>query len=417
MTTLSQRGFKCIKPAPEYLVKSFDAFQDRYDRKMNPNGFINLSIAENLLSLPYVAEKLSSAPAIPVQNLTYGNPEHFNRVMASFLGKHILGRSVNPAHIAVLNGATSVLDTFATVLCDEGDRVLTTGPGYRGLDNDVSGRAGAELVTACLEGEGDFERTPAMSITALDNAWVKAGGDKSKMKMAIICSPNNPTGEVLRPKVISDIVRWARLRKIHVIFDEIYARSVHADGVDFVSVLEVLDGDLGDYIHIAWSMSKDFCISGCRIGVLYSQNMELMRSINAFLAFFSMTSRHTQWALEHLLTDDDWVENYINMNRMRLGGAYKRMTARLDEMGVPYMEAEAGFFVWIDLRKWMGGETAQDEMELWSRLLETKVLLTPSSQCFGRRFGYFRVCFTAVEPDTLDLALKRLAGLLSSGCH
>lgn len=414
MSTLSERGRKSYRPMAEYLVKSFEAWKDEYHPKTNPNGFVNLSVAENLLSLPDVAAELSNAPPVPPENLTYGNPEHFTSVIASFLEKHILLRPVNPKHVSVMNGGTSVLDTFATVLCDAGDKVLLTGPGYRGLELDVGGRANADVVAACLEGEGDDEHDPVITVQALEKAWLKEGGRDSRIRMAIICSPNNPTGEVLSREVIMEIAQWAIQRKVHVIFDEVYARSVYSETAKFVSVLDVMDDKLGDYVHITWSFSKDLCISGCRVGIMYSQNPELMRSVSAFLAFFSMTSRHTQWALEHLVTNDKWLEDYFEKNRIRLAGAYKRVTGILESMDIPYMKAEAGFFVWVDLRKWMNGNTAEAEMELWKRILDTKVLLTPSSQSFARRFGYFRVCFAAVEPDALELGWKRMATVLNS---
>lgn len=407
MATLSIRGRESVKPLPEYLVRSFAAWGDEYNSIDNPDGFINLAVAENLLSLSFVSSHLSSAPPVPAHNLTYGNPDHFNEVIAKFFSAHITTRPVSPDHVTVLNGATSVIDALATVLCDPGDKVLTTGPGYRGLELDVSARAGAQVVIAALDEVS--EGNPITTVSALDKSWTEAGGTDSGIRMAIICSPNNPTGEVLAIDTLVDIVRWGRTKCIHVVFDEIYAKSVHSENARFCSVAQALDGDLGVDVHIVWSFSKDLCISGARIGVLYSQNSEVHDSINSFLANFMSTSRHTQWALQHLLTDDTWLTDYFEANRKRLRVAYKRITAVLDTLKVPYMPADAGFFVWVDLRKWMRGQSREDEEALWRQLCECKVLLTPASQCFGSRYGYFRVCFAAVDITTCEIALKRIA--------
>lgn len=326
---------------------------------------------------------------------------------------HITSYSVNPKHVVVLNGGTAVADTFATVLCDEGDRVLVTGPGYRGLEQDVGGRAGAKIVTASLDSESGLEKEPLMSVESLEEAWIKTGGENSRIRFAIICSPNNPTGEVLSRQMILDIVRWGQKREVHIVFDEVYAKSVHADDVQFVSVAEVMEGQLGDYVHILWSFSKDFCVSGCRVGVLYSQNEELIQSVQAFLQFFYMPSRHTGWALEHMLSNEIWLREFFEENQRKLAEAYRRTTAILDRLGIPYMKAEAGLFLWVDMRKWTRGTEAKHEIELWERLLETKVLLTPSSECFGCRYGYFRVCFAAVDAETMELAWERMTVVLN----
>lgn len=408
MATLSTRGRECIQPLPEYLQRSFVAWSDEYHPTKNPGGFINLAIAENLLSMQYVARQMSSAPPIPPSNLTYDRPEHFNGVIARFLSTHITNCAVSPNHIVVLNGATAVVDALATVLCDPGDKVLTTGPGYRGLELDVSGRAGAEIVIAALD-DSSVDRNPLASVPALEKAWVDAGGTNSRIRMAIICSPNNPTGEVLPKDTVLDIVHWGRSKGLHLIFDEVYAKSVHSESVQFCSVAEALDGDLGIDVHIVWTFSKDLCVSGARIGVLYSQSSELLESINSFLAHFSSTSRHTQWALEHLLTDNAWLNEYFESNRRRLRVAYLRFIGILEELGIPYMPADAGFFVWVNLRRWMQGVSREHEMELWRKICDCKVLLTPASQCFGSQYGYFRVCFAAVDIATCELAWNKIS--------
>lgn len=401
----------------DYLRKSFLISPDEYNPSTNPDGYINLSIAENVLSLGLVVEKLSATLPIPANQLRYGNADRLACAVAKFFQTHITSCATDPKHITILNGGTSVLDTLATVLCDAGDRVLITGPGYRGFELDFGGRAGAELVTACLEGEFGTERAPLMSVHALEEAWIKAGGDDSRIRAAVICSPNNPTGEVLRREVISEIVQWGQGRRVHVIFDELYAKSVYTDNVQFVSVAEVMGGNMGDYVHVVWSFSKDFCVSGCRVGVLYSQNEEVLECITSFLSFFSMPSRHTQWALEHMLNDETWIQEFLEENKKRLAEAYKMTTQNLNRLGIPFLKAEAGFFVWVDLRKWMKGSEVEHEMDLWERLLETKLLLTPSNECFGRRYGYFRICFSAVDAGTLELAWERMAALVGDGGH
>lgn len=416
MSGLSKRGLACIKPPAEYLLLSFAAWQNEYHPDTNPDGYINLSVAENLLSLPYVAEALSSAPPVPISNLNYGIANHFHDVLARFLSKHVLRVPVKGQHIVALNGATAVLDTLANVLCDSGDAVITTGPGYRGLEDDVGGRSGCSLVIAALDDIPDGEH-PYTTVEAFERAWQEAGGENSRIRMAIVLSPNNPTGEVLSRELVLDIVRWGRERNLHLVFDEVYARSIYGDGTTFVSVAEALEGDLGDDVHIVYSFSKDLCISGTRMGVLYSQNAQVLQTMLGFLRIFSSTSRHSQWAIEHVLGNDKWLEDYFEANSIRLRRAYDSFTTVLDGFGIPYMPAESGFFVWVDMRKWMNGDTAEDELVLWRKLNKAKVVVTPASQCFAKRFGFFRVCFAAVPSECVEEAWKRISDVLSTAAE
>ncbi|CDF35358.1 unnamed protein product [Chondrus crispus] len=226
--------------------------------------------------------------------------------------------------------------------------------------------------------------------------------------MLVVCSPNNPTGEVLDKETVVDVVRWARANGLHVVFDEVYANSVHAEGKEFCSVASALQGDLGDDVHVVWSFSKDFCLSGARVGILYSQNRDLMRSVDAFLSPLMSTSTPTQWALQAMIEDQPWLDDYFAANRRRLRHAYSRCTALLDDMAVPYVNAHAGLFVWADFRKWMSAESEECEMHLWRRFCDAKVFLTPASQCFGQRYGFFRICFAAVDVATCQVALNRI---------
>lgn len=413
MSTLSERGRKCTKTPPAYLVKSFEAWKDPFDPDSNPKGYINLSVAENALSLPFVSKKLQSAPPAALANLTYGTPEHFNDVMARFMSEKVFNTAVNGENIVVVNGGTSAIDCLATALCDEGDEVLTFGPGYRSLESDVQIRPGAKLITVPLDTKpGEKEREPRIEVEALQRMWEEKGGEDSQIKMVIVCTPNNPTGEVLSANVVRELAEWGAEKKIHMIFDEIYANSVFKEGVKFVSVVEEMNGSLGDYAHVVWSFSKDFCLSGCRVGLIYTQNKELITCLNSYLAFLSSPSRYTLWDLEQMLTDKEWVDEYLQGNKVRLRKAYQRLEINLKEMQIPFMEAEAGFFVWIDLREWMRNNTKEEEENLWEMLIEARVMLTPSNQCFGSRFGHFRVCYAAVDGVTLELGLRRMQNVL-----
>jgi 1-aminocyclopropane-1-carboxylate synthase 1/2/6 len=251
-----------------------------------------------------------------------------------------------------------------------------------------------------------------ITVDSLEAGWRAAGGIASRIKMVLLSSPNNPTGEVLAASSILEIVEWTRHRQVHLAMDEIYALSVFSDSA-FVSVAEVLDGELGCDVSIIWSMSKDFALSGCRVGVLYTKNEALLRTFMN-LSYFASTSRHTQYALSQMLEDTAWLDSYVKESKSRLAGAYSGLTTLLDKSNVPYLPSSAGFFVYIDLRAWLkGGVTIEAEHALWKVLIDdAKVILTPAGQMLCEDFGWFRCCFAAHSSIALRTGWKRMMTVL-----
>ena len=140
-----------------------------------------------------------------------------------------------------------------------------------------------------------------------------------KVKMLLLTNPNNPLGTVYSPNVVMSAINWAKSRKMHTIMDEIYALSVqsssdHRDSYplsldqkqssyDFISVINLLDNDLGDDVHFVWALSKDFGASGFRIGILYTQNELVLRALSN-LNIFSCVSHPMQLIMADFLVDD-----------------------------------------------------------------------------------------------------------------
>lgn len=417
-STLSARGRASLEPPPEYLQRSFEARANAYDESTNPEGTVDLSVAENRLSLPLVASALAAAAARsppPPSELVYGDMHgrlRLRRALARLFTTHLVGTEVDADNLAVTSGAGSVLDLLAMSCCDAGDRVLVTAPGYKGFENDFAARAACTVAVAELDAASAFR----VSAESLQRGWEAAGGESSRIKMVVIASPNNPTGEILSRERVRAIASWAREKGLHLVMDEIYGMSCHsAEGDDdrFSSVVEVLGGELGDQVHVVWSFSKDFCISGSRVGVLLTKN-EALLDVFRGKTYFSSPSANIQWTIAEMLEDEPWVDEYIVENNRRLSIAYSRATAALREMGIPFVPAKAGFFVCVDLRQWMYEMSQRAEYELWLKLCDAGVLLTPSSQMFSSSYGWFRCCFAAVSERAAECGWRRVRKVLAS---
>jgi 1-aminocyclopropane-1-carboxylate synthase len=180
----------------------------------------------------------------------------------------------------------------------------------------------------------------------------------------------------------------------------------------FQSVIRILDNNLGNDVHFLWALSKDFGSSGLRIGFLYSQNQMFVEALGN-LNIFSGISHPMQVITAELLTDDAFVDAFLDEARHRLSLSYGICVTKLEEMVIPFIPAEAGLFVYIDLSSLLPSKTFEGEDRLCNLITEyARVVLTPGQSQRERTPGMFRLCYAWVSPEVLEIAMERLSKLV-----
>ena len=218
-------------------------------------------------------------------------------------------------------------------------------------------------------------------------------------------------GRVYGRSDLEEVAAWCEERRLHLVWDEVYALSVFGDR-PFVSGGSLRPA-LGPRAHLVWAFSKDFAASGLRCGVLVSENEDVLRTVDG-LAYWSCCSGDTQALLEQMLADEHWVERYLREMRARLGAAYREVVGALAREGIPFLPGGAGFFVLVDVRRYLPETTWEEEQRLWSRLLtEGNVNLTPGSACRLGEPGFLRLCFAGQPAETVAEGVRRLGEVVS----
>lgn len=247
-------------------------------------------------------------------------------------------------------------------------------------------------------------------------------------RVLLISHPMNPLGICYPPDVIQEMVDWCREREIHLVSDEIYAGSVYRpDQAKFVSTLEVASSDsniddsseflgLGPFIHLVYAFSKDFALSGLRVGALYSENPEIRLPLQKLNDLCSISSQ-TQLLVERMLTTAShdpkvsWTRRFMARNHERLRARGDAWEQCLDQVGIPYLRATAGLFVWMDFSEFLPAEGTADEREraLYLELLmDYGLLFTPGRSMKNELPGFFRCVFTAASQVEFELGMERL---------
>jgi aspartate/methionine/tyrosine aminotransferase len=380
----------------------------------------------------WLVPALNRAVSIPA-NAIYYQPTQgrtdFIATMAAYIEDllHLQPFRLKRENLIVGAGCNAVLENLCFTLAEKGESVLIPTPYYAAFEFDLVARAGLRVepvTTQAHHAKQQQQQNDAQiyfpNTAALNAAYERCLQQESTPKILLISHPNNPLGICYPQSVVEECIQWCRERQIHLISDEIYAGSVYGENSDFVSALRLADRNeegLGPYVHWVYALSKDFALSGLRVGAAYTENEEIvlpLQKLNDLCCISSTTQLWTKMMLEHEHEEgESWVHAFRRMNYSRLAQRSAQLTAVLDDFQIPYLTPTAGLFVWIDLSRYLPSDShltpSEQERELYLELVHTYgLLLTPGLSMKNEQPGFFRCVFTAATEEEFALGLQRL---------
>nr|XP_009492013.1 PREDICTED: 1-aminocyclopropane-1-carboxylate synthase-like protein 1 [Pelecanus crispus] len=398
---LSARGnvANIFRGSAEEGYKAYHA--DKYDEDNNPNGIINFGTSENKLCFDLMSKRLTQTDMNLMEPPLLQYPDwkghmFLREEVARFLTYYCKAPApLKAENVIVLNGCGSLFSALATVLCDPGEAVLIATPFYGGITQSVFLYGNVKLVYAYLDSKitGTSTRPFQLTVEKLEKALQDARAEGVTVRALILLNPQNPLGDIYSLSELRDYLEFAKRHELHVIVDEIYMLSVFDESATFHSVLGMDRLPDPQRTHVMWGISKDFAVSGIRFGTLYTENQDVANAV-ASLCYFHGVCGPVQHKVAQLLRDRDWINQvYLRANHARLKAAHTYVTDELKTLGVPFLNRNAGFFVWIDFRKYLRTGTFEEEMLLWRRFLDNKVLLSCGKAFECSEPGWFRIIF------------------------
>ena len=134
-TSLSSRGARAADTTLRIDYGAYcEAIGNAYHPTDNLTGALPLNVAENRLSWLDLKAKIEAITSenevpewVPGYTSARGAPE-FREAIASFLAKHLTGCPIDPEHLGVSAGASSVIEMTSFILADAGDVAVIPAP-------------------------------------------------------------------------------------------------------------------------------------------------------------------------------------------------------------------------------------------------------------------------------------------------
>eukprot|EP00111_Clytia_hemisphaerica_P001465 TCONS_00004188-protein len=412
MPSLSRRACTKSKGQPNLLHTAwYRHHQNPYHPQQNPDGIINLGTAENRLLFDLIQEKLADIKLDQMhESYTHycklSGTDAFRQKLSAFFNRFMHPQEkIVEQDVYVMNGCGTVIETIGRSICNEGDGVLIPAPYYTGFKSDLEQRIAVKTIPVHLDCQG--KQAFQITLQKLEEALEGAEDSGIPVKALLLSNPNNPLGTVYTEEELEMMAEFCYNNDLHLVCDEIYLLSVYDQNASFKSLLSIKNfHKYRDHIHVVWGFSKDFSLSGFRVGVAITKNEELQHDLGS-QGYYTSVSTVTQYILEEMITDSQWLDKLVQINHQRLQQNRNLVAKKLSQTNIPFVYPQSGLFVWMNLSKCMKDQSLQNETELFEQLMNNGLYLVPGQAFETKENGWFRMIISN-EYQTVELALKRL---------
>ncbi len=204
-------------------------------------------------------------------------------------------KAVPPQQIFLGNGSDEVIDLLIRAFCEPGKEGIVILPPTYGMYE----------VSASIHNVG-IKKIQLTDNFQLDVECILSQVDK-KDKILFICSPNNPSGNLLDKK---DILELAGGFEGIIVIDEAY--------IDFAAEGSSLVAELGNYPNmlVMQTLSKAWGFAGLRMGLAFA-SVEMIALLNKIKPPYNINFLSQQAAIEGLKHGDQVIEWVKILNKER----------------------------------------------------------------------------------------------------
>ena len=198
-----------------------------------------------------------------------------------------------------------------------------------------------------------------------------------------LCSPNNPTGQLLDRRFLIQLLGICRRRGVRVFLDECFGEL--SDGGREAGMTPYLEGNPG--LMILRAFTKTYAMAGLRLGYCLTADRGLLEKMSAMTQPWNVSLPAQEAGLAALGEED-----YLARARALIRTERAFLEAGLEKLGLWTCPSSANYLLFCS------------EKPLWEPLLKRGILIRDCAGCRGLGPGWYRVAVKRREENAALLA-------------
>ncbi len=324
---------------------------------------------------------------------TAGIPE-LREAIADYLNGRY-GSDVKADEVIVTTGTKTALFMAGAAYLRPGDEAIIIEPSYYAYAQ-VTKFFGAKPRFISMDFRPGYGFS--LDIGKVENAV------NERTRLIFLNNPHNPTGLVLEPKQVEELMETAARKHVIVVADEIYDNFVYEG--KFASTISS-SGWRDNLIYIN-GFSKTFSMTGWRLGYMVARREVIQRMLDLAVSIYSCATSIAQKAGVAALRGD-WspVKSMIDEFRRRRDAIYELLK---DVPGFEMYKPQGAFYVFPRVSALIKAAGVNSVEELVNKLLYEKGVLVLPGTTFPDRMGreFVRLSF-ATSMDNIVEGARRIA--------
>ncbi len=290
---------------------------------------------------------------------------------------------VKEEHIVVGNGAAELIKSLMDrILETEGSRIGCIYPTFEEYPN----RYDREKIIPFRSKADDFRYTAE----DLMNYY-----SQNEISLLVLINPDNPSGNYIPPEGLLSLIDWAKKKNIKLIIDESFVDFATPRREDATLLKESILS-LYENLFVIKSISKSYGVPGLRLGVLASNNREVISCIKKDVSIWNINSFGEFFLQIKEKYDKDYDNAILKIKATR--SAFIQKLSRIPFITV--FPSEANYVMC---------EVNSDSKELCAELLERNILIKDLTGKISNGKQYIRIAVRNNEDN--DKLLEELLSL------
>ena len=274
------------------------------------------------------------------------------------------------------NGAAELF--FSVVLAEKPKKALLPIPAFAEYEQALR-TVDCEIIYHELKRENNFALTESFLEELTED-----------IDLVFLCSPSNPSGQVIEPELLEQILMQCEEKKIRLVLDECFIGFLE-ETQKYTMVKKVTDHAC---LFLVQAFTKMYGIPGLRLGYAMTSDVKLREWMQQVCQPWNV-SVPAQAAGVEALTERE--EQRVQKTRKIIVEEKTRIEEKMTELGIEFIPTKANFILF------------HSEMSLFEQLLEQGILIRDCGNYRGLSKGWYRIAVRTKEENEMLLhALERV---------